>query len=43
MVSEGKLVTARMLVNGISILIDHTISGYICYHVELESHAACVG
>ncbi|GLP90738.1 Hint domain-containing protein [Gluconobacter frateurii] len=43
MVSEGKLVSARMLVNGISILIDRTIRGYTCSHVELESHAACVG
>jgi len=43
MVFEGKLVPARMLVNGVSILIDGTISGYTCSHVELESHAACVG
>ncbi|WP_252348761.1 Hint domain-containing protein, partial [Gluconobacter sp. P5B12] len=37
---EGKLVPARMLVNGASILIDRTINSYTYYHVELESHEA---
>ncbi|WP_202208907.1 Hint domain-containing protein, partial [Gluconobacter sp. Gdi] len=37
MVFEGKLVPARMLVNGASILIDRTINSYTYYHVELES------
>ncbi|WP_202208906.1 Hint domain-containing protein, partial [Gluconobacter sp. Gdi] len=36
----GKLVPARMLVNGASILIDRTINSYTYYHVELESHEA---
>ncbi|QEH96929.1 hypothetical protein FXF46_12105 [Gluconobacter thailandicus] len=40
MVFEGKLVPARMLVNGTSILIDRTINSYTYYHVELESHEA---
>ncbi|MBS1104353.1 Hint domain-containing protein [Gluconobacter sp. Dm-62] len=40
MVFEGKLVPARMLVNGASILIDRTINSYTYYHVELESHEA---
>lgn len=40
MVFDGKLVPARMLVNGESILIDRTISSYTYYHVELESHEA---
>ncbi|WP_249198704.1 Hint domain-containing protein [Gluconobacter cerinus] len=40
MVFEGKLVPARMLVNGVSILIDRTINSYTYYHVELESHEA---
>lgn len=40
MVFEGKLVPARMLVNGESILIDRTINSYTYYHVELESHEA---
>lgn len=40
MVFDSKLVPARMLVNGTSILIDRTISSYTYYHVELESHEA---
>ncbi|MCW2267152.1 autotransporter passenger strand-loop-strand repeat protein [Gluconobacter cerinus] len=40
MVFEGKLVPARMLVNGASILIDRTINSYTYYHVELDSHEA---
>nr|WP_231875026.1 Hint domain-containing protein [Gluconobacter thailandicus] len=40
MVFEGKLVPARMLVNGTSILIDRTINSYTYYHMELESHEA---
>lgn len=40
MVFEGKLVPARMLVNGTSILIDRTINSYTYYHVELDSHEA---
>ncbi|GBQ19644.1 outer membrane protein [Acetobacter cibinongensis NRIC 0482] len=40
MVFEGKLVPARMLVNGSSILLDRTLNSYTYYHVELESHEA---
>ncbi len=35
---DGKLIPARMLVNGRSIIIDRTISSYTYYHVELEQH-----
>ncbi len=35
---NGKLIPARMLVNGRSIVIDHTISSFTYYHVELEQH-----
>ncbi|GAN59387.1 hypothetical protein ACI01nite_23330 [Acetobacter cibinongensis] len=40
MVFEGKLVPARMLVNGVSVLIDRTINSYTYYHVELDRHEA---
>jgi autotransporter passenger strand-loop-strand repeat protein len=35
---DGKLMPARMLVNGRSIIIDRTINAYSYYHVELETH-----
>ncbi len=34
----GKLIPARMLVNGRSIIIDRAINSFTCYHVELEQH-----
>lgn len=40
MVFEGKLVPARMLVNGASIVLDRTITSYTYYHVELDEHEA---
>ncbi|QDH26031.1 hypothetical protein D5366_11430 (plasmid) [Neokomagataea tanensis] len=38
MVFDGKLVPARMLVNGISIYLDRSINAYTYYHVELDTH-----
>ncbi len=35
----GRLIPARMLVNGGSIVEDRTIGGYAFYHVELAEHA----
>ncbi len=35
---EGRLIPARMLVNGSSIIIDRAISSFTFYHVELETH-----
>jgi len=40
MVFDDRLVPARMLVNGTSIIIDRGISAYTYYHVELDSHEA---
>lgn len=39
---DGRLVPARMLVNGGTIIIDRTISAYTFYHVELERHAILI-
>ncbi|MFT8723240.1 MAG: Hint domain-containing protein [Acetobacter malorum] len=36
---KGRFVPARMLVNGISIVYDTSISSYDYYHVETEQHA----
>ncbi|MXV45015.1 hypothetical protein GS501_08180 [Saccharibacter sp. 17.LH.SD] len=36
---EGVLIPARMLVNGQSIVRDHSLSGYDIYHIECEEHA----
>lgn len=36
---EGRLIPARMLVNGRSIVEEHTVGGYSFYHVELAEHA----
>ena len=36
---EGKLIPARMLVNGRSITVDTSIANYEYFHVELETHA----
>ncbi|ARW48631.1 putative autotransporter [Acetobacter pasteurianus subsp. pasteurianus] len=36
---EGKFVPARMLVNGISIFYDKSITSYDYYHVETEQHS----
>lgn len=38
LVFEGKMVPARMLVNGVSVLLDRTIEVYDYYHVGLDSH-----
>jgi hypothetical protein len=35
---DGKLIPARMLVNGRSIIVDRTIGSYTYYHIELEQH-----
>ena len=35
----GRLIPARMLVNGGSIIEDRTVGGYAFYHVELAEHA----
>lgn len=35
---EGKLIPARMLVNGGSIIVDETLSSYAFHHLELETH-----
>jgi len=40
LVFEGWLVPVRMLVNGVSVLIDRTIGSYTYYRVELETHEA---
>jgi len=40
LVFEGRLVPARMLVNGVSVLLDRTIGSYTYYHVELATHEA---
>lgn len=40
MIFDNRLVPARMLVNGVSIIIDRTINSYTYYHVELDSHEA---
>ncbi|KXV72554.1 hypothetical protein AD952_03940 [Acetobacter cerevisiae] len=36
---EGKFVPARMLVNGVSIFYDKSITSYDYYHVETEQHS----
>ena len=36
---EGKFVPVRMLVNGVSIFYDKSITSYDYYHVETEQHA----
>ncbi|MGX7345507.1 Hint domain-containing protein [Acetobacter pasteurianus] len=36
---EGKFVPARMLVNGVSITYDKSITSYEYYHVETEQHS----
>lgn len=36
---EGRFVPVRMLVNGISIVYDKTITSYDYYHVETDEHA----
>jgi hypothetical protein len=36
---DGKLIPARMLVNGGSIIVDRTIRAYTYYHVELAAHS----
>ena len=36
---DGHLIPARMLVNGMSILIDRAISNYTYYHIELADHS----
>lgn len=38
----GKLVPARMLVNGVSVVRDDSFSSYEIYHVELNEHAILV-
>ena len=39
---DGKLIPARMLVNGRSITVDTSIAKYDYFHVELESHAILI-
>ncbi|PHY94849.1 hypothetical protein CSR02_04105, partial [Acetobacter pomorum] len=36
---KGKLVPVRMLVNGVSIFYDKSITSYDYYHVETEQHS----
>ena len=36
---EGKLIPARMLVNGRSIVIDRTVTSFRIYHIETEQHS----
>ncbi|WP_010516162.1 Hint domain-containing protein [Komagataeibacter oboediens] len=36
---NGRFIPARMLVNGRSVLYDHSITSYEYYHIELEEHA----
>ncbi|KAA8384962.1 Hint domain-containing protein [Acetobacter sp. DmW_136] len=36
---EGKFVPARMLVNGVSIVYDKSITSYEYYHIETEQHS----
>ncbi|WP_438382352.1 Hint domain-containing protein [Asaia sp. BMEF1] len=38
LIFDNKLVPARMLVNGTSVLVDRTINSYTYYHIELDSH-----
>ncbi|ARW10824.1 Hint domain-containing protein [Acetobacter ascendens] len=39
---DGKFVPARMLVNGVSIFYDKSITSYDYYHVETEQHSVIV-
>ncbi len=39
---DGRLIPARMLVNGRTIIEDRTVGGYGYYHVELERHGVLV-
>ena len=39
---DGKLIPARMLVNGRSITVDTSITDYNYFHVELQAHAILV-
>ena len=39
---DGKLIPARMLVNGRSITVDTAVTEYEYFHVELEAHAILV-
>nr|WP_298795149.1 Hint domain-containing protein [uncultured Acetobacter sp.] len=36
---EGRFIPARMLVNGISVFYDHSITEYSYFHIETEEHA----
>ncbi|WP_035367102.1 Hint domain-containing protein, partial [Acetobacter pasteurianus] len=36
---EGKFVPVRMLVNGVSIFYDKSITSYDYYHVETDQHS----
>ncbi|QHM91887.1 Hint domain-containing protein [Acetobacter pasteurianus] len=39
---DGKFVPARMLVNGVSVFYDKSITSYDYYHVETEQHSVIV-
>ncbi|GEC61844.1 hypothetical protein GOX01_21750 [Gluconobacter oxydans] len=42
MMLEGSFVPVRMLVNGMSIAYDHSITDYDYYHIETEQHSVLV-